>query len=128
MTLRARSGSRIPFTVRITTTGRTLTPIRREEIFTPAFLDYLAATRADAARAGAPRDVVLGARRTERQVRGLELLVSHEKLMAGLPTYATYFGRDMLMSTLMMRPVWRAGDVGVRHRERAAQALARRGA
>jgi hypothetical protein len=106
-TLRARSGRRIPFTVRITTTGRTLTPIRREEIFTPAFLDYLAATRTDAARAGAPRDVVLAARRTERQVRGLELLVSHEKLMAGLPTYATYFGRDMLMSTLMLRPVWK---------------------
>ena len=107
VTLRARSGKRIPFTVRITTTGRTLTPIGREEIFTPVFLDYLAATRADAARAGAPRDVVLAARRTERQVRGLELLVSHEKLMAGLPTYATYFGRDMLMSTLMLRPVWK---------------------
>ena len=43
----------------------------------------------------------------ERQVRGLELLVSHEKLMAGLPTYATYFGRDMLMSALMLRPVWK---------------------
>ena len=27
--------------------------------------------------------------------------------MAGLPTYATYFGRDMLMTALMMRPVWR---------------------
>jgi len=107
LTLQARSGSRIPFTVRITTTGRALTPIKREEIFTPAFLDYLAATRADAARPGAPRDVTVGARRTERQVRGLELLVSHEKLMAGLPTYATYFGRDMLMSTLMLHPVWK---------------------
>jgi hypothetical protein len=40
-------------------------------------------------------------------VRGLELLASREKLMAGLPTYATYFGRDMLMTGLMMRPVWR---------------------
>ena len=106
VTLRARSGTRIPFTVRITTTGRTLTPLRREEIFTRTFLDYLAATQVAAARPGAPRDVVLDARRTERQVRGVELLVSHEKLMAGLPTYATYFGRDMLMSTLMLRPVW----------------------
>jgi hypothetical protein len=43
----------------------------------------------------------------ERQVRGVELLVSREKLMAGLPTYATYFGRDMLMTALMMRPIWR---------------------
>ena len=42
-------------------------------------------------------------------MRGVELLSSHEKLMAGLPTYATYFGRDMLMTALMMRPVWRSG-------------------
>ena len=28
--------------------------------------------------------------------------------MAGLPAYATYFGRDMLVSALMMRPIWRA--------------------
>jgi hypothetical protein len=27
--------------------------------------------------------------------------------MAGLPTYATYFGRDMLVSALMMRSIWR---------------------
>jgi hypothetical protein len=106
VTLRARSGTRIPFTVRITTTGRTLTPLRREEIFTQTFLDDLAGTQRAAARASAPRDVGLDARRTERQVRGVELLVSHEKLMAGLPTYATYFGRDMLMSTLMLRSVW----------------------
>jgi len=26
--------------------------------------------------------------------------------MAGLPTYATYFGRDMLMTALLMEPVW----------------------
>jgi len=47
------------------------------------------------------------ARWLERQVRGVELLSSHEKLMAGLPAYATYFGRDMLVSALMMRPIWR---------------------
>jgi hypothetical protein len=26
--------------------------------------------------------------------------------MAGLPNYATYFGRDMMMTSLMMQPVW----------------------
>ena len=40
-------------------------------------------------------------------MQGVELLASHEKLMAGLPTYATYFGRDMMMTALMMRPIWR---------------------
>src|SRR5262249_41918635 len=57
---------------------------------------------------GGPRDsAALRAKWMERQVRGVELLASREKLMAGLPNYATYFGRDMLVSALMMRPIWR---------------------
>jgi hypothetical protein len=96
VSLRARSGNEVPFTVRITTSGKALTPLTRAQIFTPEFLAFVARSQAKA-----------GGRRIERQVRGLELLVSHEKLMAGLPTYATYFGRDMLMTALMMRPVWR---------------------
>ena len=105
--LRARGGTSIPFSVRIATSGKTLTPLRRDEIFTPEFLSYAAAARADGARAGAPRALAAQARRLERQIRGLELLASREKMMAGLPTYATYFGRDMLMTALMMQPVWR---------------------
>src|SRR5256885_9653839 len=27
-------------------------------------------------------------------------------MMAGLPNFATYFGRDMLMTALLMQPVW----------------------
>lgn len=97
VSLRALSGGEVPFTVRITTSGTPLTPLTRGRIFTPEFLAFIARSRADGLRG----------RRLERQVRGLELLASHEKLMAGLPTYATYFGRDMLMTALMMRPVWR---------------------
>lgn len=107
ITLSARSGSTVPFTVRIVTSARPLTPLTRGEIFNPRFLSFLADTRRAASRPGAPRSTVLHARRLERQARGLELLSSHEKLMAGLPTYATYFGRDMLMTSLMMRPIWR---------------------
>ncbi|HYS60978.1 MAG TPA: hypothetical protein VEM27_10330, partial [Gemmatimonadales bacterium] len=44
--------------------------------------------------------------RLEREVRGVELLCYREKLMAGLPNFATYFGRDMLMTALLMQPVW----------------------
>ena len=103
--LRATAGRTVPFTVRIETSGRPLTPLVRGEIFNVDFLSWLAATRARAAADGAAS--ALAAQRIERQVRGLELLASREKLMAGLPTYATYFGRDMLMTALMMRPVWR---------------------
>jgi hypothetical protein len=103
LSLRARRGASVPFTIRISTTGKALTPLARNEIFNAGFLAFLARTTANL-RDGADS---LRARRLERQVRGVELLSSHEKLMAGLPTYATYFGRDMMMSTLMMRPIWR---------------------
>ena len=104
LTLRARSGRTVPFTVRIATTGKPLTPLARDEIFNAAFLDFLADARTSARTAADS----LRARRLERQVRGVELLSSHEKLMAGLPTYATYFGRDMLMTALMMHSIWRS--------------------
>lgn len=97
----------VDFTVRSTTTGGTLTPLSRDEIFTPAFLAFVdslhRASAGDSSSAAGIR-----ARRIERQVRGVELLASREKLMAGLPTYATYFGRDIMMSSLMMRPIWRS--------------------
>lgn len=108
VSLVARSRAPIRFSVRITTSGRALTPLTRAQIFNSEFLSFLATARAEAARPDASRATVLRARRLERQVRGLELLASREKLMAGLPTYATYFGRDMLMTALMMRPVWRS--------------------
>ncbi|MCC7052162.1 MAG: hypothetical protein IT355_02775 [Gemmatimonadaceae bacterium] len=107
VTLQARRGDAVTFTSRITTTARTLTPLSREQIFTPDFLAFLAETAARGARVPATDSAAIRARRMERQVRGVELLVSREKLMAGLPTYATYFGRDMLMTALMMRPIWR---------------------
>ncbi|HEX5074281.1 MAG TPA: hypothetical protein VFW03_13785 [Gemmatimonadaceae bacterium] len=104
ISLRAKAGSQVRFSVRVSTTGKTLTPLTRQEIFTPAFLQFLAAVH-DSGRAGGA--AATRARWLEREVRGVELLSSHEKLMAGLPTYATYFGRDMLVSALMMRSIWR---------------------
>jgi hypothetical protein len=105
--LRASRGDSVTFTTQITTTARPLTPLTREQIFTPDFLAFLAETNARGSRTSASDTAAIRARRMERQVRGVELLVSREKLMAGLPTYATYFGRDMLMTALMMRPIWR---------------------
>ena len=88
----------LAMTITIRTTGRPLTPLSRTEIFTADFLRF-----ADGVSRGAD---TTRARWIERQIRGVELLSSREKLMAGLPTYATYFGRDMLMSALMMQPIW----------------------
>ena len=103
----------IRLTVRVTTDGPSLNPLTREQIFNAAFVRFLNDSRvaADRARATAPRNPadaakVMRYRLLERDVRGTELLTSKEKLMAGLPNYATYFGRDMMMTSLMMQPVW----------------------
>ena len=96
----ATTGNTVPFTVTIFTTGKALTPLTRDEIFSADFLRFLAVAGRDSTTSRA--------RWLEREVRGVQLLSSHEKLMAGLPAYATYFGRDMLVSALMMRPIWRA--------------------
>ena len=98
--LRSLADSTVHFTVRVTTDAPPLTPLTRDQIFTPGFLAYLATVQPDSAGDTRPR-------RLEREVRGVELLSSEEKLMAGLPNFATYFGRDMIMSALMMREIWR---------------------
>ena len=114
ITLTGNGNRPIRFTVRVTTDGPPLTPLSREQIFNPAFLKFLADARtaADRAANGGAATSTGGARtvsryrQLERDVRGTELLSSKEKLMAGLPNYATYFGRDMMMTSLMMQPVW----------------------
>ena len=94
ISLRSRAGAGLALTVTLSSSAKSLTPLSRSEVFAPEFLAFLST-----ARDSSPL--------LERQVRGVELLSSREKLMAGLPAYATYFGRDMLVSSLMMRTIWR---------------------
>ena len=110
--IRALTNRPIRLTVRVTTDGPALDPLSREQIFNASFLRFLNDARVAAGRVSAnsrsPRDAATVARYRllERDVRGTELLSSKQKLMAGLPNYATYFGRDMMMTSLMMQPVW----------------------
>jgi hypothetical protein len=113
ISVEARSGDRIELDVGVTTDSEALTPLGRERLFNDTFEAYYQTQRgvADSLRAvlgvdEAARDPrVLAFRRVERQVRGLELLGSEEKLMASMPNYATYFGRDQMMSALMLEPI-----------------------
>jgi hypothetical protein len=93
VTIDVRGDSRLELTVRVATDATPLTPLARSEIFDRAFLAF-----ADSASRRDPR--------VERQLRAVELLSSRQKLMAGLPNFATYFGRDQMMSALMMQSVW----------------------
>src|SRR2546427_361446 len=99
MTVRPRRPGPMTIAVEIVTDGPALTPLSRDAIFNDRFRRFCEGVRADTAHP-------LRFRRLEREVRGFELLSSREKLMAGLPNYATYFGRDMLMTALLMEPVW----------------------
>ncbi|MFN2571756.1 MAG: hypothetical protein ABR537_09125 [Gemmatimonadales bacterium] len=91
LTIEPAGSGPVTLTVEIATDGAALVPLSRDQIFSAAFRRF-----ADSARSP----------RIEREIRGFELLSSKQKLMAGLPTYATYFGRDMLMTALLMQPVW----------------------
>ncbi len=91
VTVTPRGAAPIELSVEIATDGPALTPLTRDQIFNEDFRRF-----ADSAQS----------QRLEREIRGFELLSSKQKLMAGLPTYATYFGRDMLMTALLMEPVW----------------------
>jgi hypothetical protein len=99
--IRSRSGGPVSLAVRVITDAAPLTPLDRAEIFNRDFHDFLAAAARASDSAG-----VIRYRRLDRQVRAVELLRTREKLMAGLPNFATYFGRDMMMTALMMQPVW----------------------
>jgi hypothetical protein len=106
--VRSRLGAPINLAIRLTTSAPALTPLGREELLNGEFRQFLDAQRAAYDRA-TDSAAVVRYRWLERQVRGLELVSSREKLMAGLPNFATYFGRDMLMSALMMEPIWSPG-------------------
>ncbi len=114
--LSSRKPAPLEMTLIVGTNSPSLTPLDREHIFNAAFTGFYRRLREAYEKAlsemptPAPEDVRRRQRyfrRMERQVKSLELLSFQEKLMAGMPNFATYFGRDMMMSALMMEPIWR---------------------
>jgi len=116
MSIRPGGSGPLRLTVLIGTDSPSLTPLRSDEIFNRDFrrfydraeaeADNLAAESSLDAASLAGQERWLRFQWLRRQVRGVELLASQEKIMAGLPNFATYFGRDMLLSALMLEPIW----------------------
>jgi hypothetical protein len=90
--------SPIKLTVKVSSDSAALTPLDQRNIFNTEFNKFYESQKSG-------KDPVRF-KWLEREIRGFELLSSQEKLMAGLPNFATYFGRDTMMASLMMEPIW----------------------
>src|SRR5262249_30222127 len=89
--------------IKIGTDSAPLTPLDREQIFNQSFKTFYADMQS---RASNSAQAKIDYQWIDREVRGMELVSYHEKLMAGLPNFATYFGRDTMMSAFMFTPIW----------------------
>jgi hypothetical protein len=115
ISIRSVAPGPITCTIRIGTDSPSLTPLTRDKIFNENFFHYygrIIAERDSLRRLLPPRASSSSGRsslyrfeRFERQLKSVELLSFKEKLMAGLPNYGTYFGRDMMMSAMMMESI-----------------------
>jgi hypothetical protein len=115
ISIRSNLDQPIQIRIKVGTDSPTLHPLRREDIFNNDFFRFyervkLAHDNAlnDSGIAGKDaieNEKILRFKRLDRQVKSMELMCSQEKLLAGVPNYATYFGRDMMMSALMLEPV-----------------------
>ena len=107
-----RAGRAVRLDLTVTTDAASLAPLERDRLFNADFEEYYARKQrvADSVSrvlgpSAAQDSRVRAFRRLDRQVRGLSLLSSRDKLIASMPNYATYFGRDMMMSALMLEPI-----------------------
>ncbi len=76
-----------------------MTPLKIGQIFNSDFIDFYNEIKSKYGENS------LKFRWLKRLVIGAEILCYKEKLMAGLPNFATYFGRDIIMFGLMMEPI-----------------------
>lgn len=90
--------SPVQLRIKVSTNSGALTPLDHQKIFNAEFMKFYNSLKTE-------KDPIRF-KWLDREVRGMELLSSQEKLMAGLPNFATYFGRDTMMSSLMMEPIW----------------------
>lgn len=100
----------IRLTIKVGTDSPSLTPLQSKDIFNNDFFRFYDRVKSehDSLLSTSSTDKrLLRFKRLQRQVKSMELMSSQEKLLAGLPNYATYFGRDMMMSALMLEPVLR---------------------
>jgi mannosylglycerate hydrolase len=101
----ASRGPPVEFSLRTMTNHPPLTFLSREDLLTQEgleFLERLEKEKASSGKAEKKYQSFLNA------VRALEFLAYREKFLAGSWHFLTYFGRDTMMSLLMLKPYLRA--------------------
>ncbi|MCI0414009.1 hypothetical protein L0222_14580 [bacterium] len=93
----------VQFKIKVGTDAAPLNPLDRKEIFNDTFLKFYNDLKNNATTSGQAKT---NFRWIDREVQGMELVCYQDKLMAGLPNFATYFGRDTMMSAFMFEPIW----------------------
>ena len=116
ISIRSLLNQPIQLAIKVATDSPSLIPLQRDDIFNNDFFrfyervkteyDSLLHRYGEVEKNITANERRLHFKRLERQVKSLELLSSQEKLMAGIPNFATYFGRDMMVSALMLEPIW----------------------
>ncbi|HQV30942.1 MAG TPA: hypothetical protein PKV71_03655 [Calditrichia bacterium] len=102
VTLTGKNETPVVLHIRISTDSPPLQPLSSADIFNEAFVRFYEASQT---AGGNDPEALKKFRRLDRQSKSMELMSFGDKLFAGLPNYATYFGRDMMMSALMLEPV-----------------------
>jgi len=99
----------VSFTVRCATPFTPLAPYDSEELFSPQALTFRDELKAHAAAPGAGEAAREKYERFNEALRNLRFLSFREKYCAGSWRFLTYFGRDTLISLMMLRPVLTPG-------------------
>lgn len=94
--LKAKSGKPIGFTMTASVDYKPLTPYKDGELLNDKAVKF---------REKLEKTDKTGAKRFDEAVRGLRFLSSREKFMAGSWRFLTYFGRDTMMSLMMLKDV-----------------------
>jgi hypothetical protein len=103
VSIKSKGTDPVEFKVKVGTDAAVLNPLDSKDIFNGTFLRFYSDLKNNSTTSEKAKTDF---RWIDREVRGMELVCYQDKLMAGLPNFATYFGRDTMMSAFMFEPIW----------------------
>ncbi len=103
--LNASEGSTVAFDVNVSVPFPSLPPYTEDALFSQATLAFRESLEVRAGESGAPPQVKEEALRYAEAMRSLTFLSCREKFLAGSWRFMTYFGRDTILSLMMLKDI-----------------------